>query len=58
VAEGRALIASGAAQGGMIAKLDESLAAIEAGVPSIYILKSDIARALAEPGAVGTVLLP
>ena len=58
VAEGRALIASGAAQGGMIAKLDESLTAIEAGVPSIYIVKSDIARALAEPGAVGTVLLP
>ncbi len=57
VAEGRALIESGAAHGGMVAKLDESLAAVSAGVPAIYILKSDIARALAEPGAVGTVLV-
>lgn len=58
VAEGRALIASGAAKGGMVAKLDESLAAVEAGVPAIYIVKSDIARALAQPGSVGTVLVP
>ncbi len=58
VAEGRALIASGAAQGGMIAKLDESLAAVEAGVPAIYILKDAIARALDAPGSVGTVLVP
>ena len=58
VAEGRALIQTGAAQGGMVAKLDESLAAVEAGVPAIYILKSDIARALAQPGSVGTVLIP
>jgi acetylglutamate kinase len=58
VAEGRALIASGAAQGGMIAKLDESLTAIEAGVPAIYIVKDAIARALEAPGSVGTVLVP
>jgi acetylglutamate kinase len=58
VKEGRILIASGAAQGGMVAKLDESLAAIEAGVPAIYVVQHDIARALDEPGAVGTVLLP
>lgn len=58
VAEGRALIAGGAAQGGMIAKLEESLAAVEAGVPAIYIVKDQIARALEEPGAVGTVLVP
>ena len=58
VAEGRALIDSGAAQGGMVAKLDESLAAVEAGVPAIYILKNDIARALREPGSVGTILVP
>ncbi len=58
MAEGRALIASGAAQGGMIAKLDESLTAIEAGVPAIYIVKDAIARALDAPGSVGTVLVP
>jgi acetylglutamate kinase len=58
VAEGRVLIASGVAQGGMVAKLDESLTAVAAGVPAIYIVKDQIARALEEPGAVGTVLVP
>jgi acetylglutamate kinase len=58
VAEGRELIASGVAQGGMIAKLDESLTAVAAGVRAIYILERDIARALDQPGAVGTVLVP
>jgi acetylglutamate kinase len=56
--EGRALIESGAAQGGMVAKLDESLTAVESGVKSIYILKDHIADALEEPGSVGTVLVP
>lgn len=56
--EGRELIASGVAKGGMVAKLDESLSAIEAGVKSIYILKDHIAQALEEPGSVGTVLVP
>ena len=42
----------------MIAKLDESLNAIVAGVPAIHILSHEIARALAAPGTVGTVLLP
>ncbi|MEO6950634.1 MAG: acetylglutamate kinase [Polyangia bacterium] len=58
VAEGRALIDSGVAKGGMVAKLDESLAAIAGGVRAIYILQRDIAAALAAPGTVGTVLLP
>ena len=56
VAEGRALIANGAAKGGMVAKLDESLTAVQTGVPAIYILERDIARALECPGTVGTVL--
>jgi acetylglutamate kinase len=58
VAEGRALIHSGAAKGGMVAKLDESLSAIEAGVRAIYIVQRDVARAIAAPGSVGTVLVP
>ena len=58
VAEGRALIDSGIAKGGMVAKLDESLTAIAAGVRVIYILERDIAKAISAPGTVGTVLVP
>ena len=58
VPEGRALIASGVAKGGMVAKLDESLSAITSGVRAIYILQRDIAAAIAAPGTIGTVLLP
>ena len=58
VTEGRALIDSGVAKGGMVAKLDESLSAIVAGVRTIFILQRDIAAAIARPGTIGTVLLP
>ena len=57
ISEGRALIASGAAKGGMVAKLDESLTAVQSGVPAIYILDRNITGALDAPGSVGTILV-
>lgn len=55
----RAGIASGAIGGGMIAKVEEAVAAVEAGVPEVFVLgglsSGDLERALAEPGSVGTV---
>lgn len=61
VAEGRALIASGAVTKGMIPKLEESFAALEAGVARIHIVGrlggGDLAREVASPGSVGTVLV-
>lgn len=56
--DARAAIADGTVTGGMIPKLEESLAAIADGVKSIYIINGDIERALKEPGAVGTILEP
>lgn len=58
VAEGRRAIADGTVSGGMIPKLEESFAALDLGVRAIYIVAGEIARAVQEPGAVGTVLLP
>ncbi|WP_441289197.1 acetylglutamate kinase [Sorangium sp. KYC3313] len=62
VAEGRALIASGAVTRGMIPKLEESFAALAEGVRRIHILgrlkPGDLAREASEPGAIGTVLVP
>jgi acetylglutamate kinase len=62
VAEGRALIASGAVTKGMIPKLEESFAALAEGVKRIQIVgrlgPGDLAREAAEPGSIGTVLLP
>jgi acetylglutamate kinase len=58
VAEGRRAIADGVVSGGMIPKLEESFAALALGARAIYILDRDLARALADPGSVGTVLLP
>lgn len=62
VAEGRALIASGAVTKGMIPKLEESFAALAEGVRRIHILgrlrPGDLAREVASPGSVGTVLVP
>lgn len=59
VAEARAAIAAGAVQGGMIPKLEEAFAPLEAGVPAVHIVApGEIARALAAPGSVGTLLLP
>jgi acetylglutamate kinase len=58
VAEGRRAIADGTVTGGMIPKLEESFDALAAGARAIHILAGDLARAVADPGAVGTVLLP
>lgn len=58
VAEGRRAIAEGIVGGGMIPKLEESFAALAAGVKRIVITDGDVARAVREPGAVGTTLLP
>lgn len=60
--EGRALISSGAVTKGMIVKLEESFAALVAGVRRIHIVgklaRGDLAREARTPGSVGTVLLP
>jgi acetylglutamate kinase len=58
VAEGRRAIADGTVSGGMIPKLEESFAALELGARAIYIVAGELARAVQEPGAVGTVLVP
>jgi acetylglutamate kinase len=58
MAEGRRAIAEGVVWGGMIPKLEESFAALASGVRSVLIVGRDLARAVAEPGAVGTLLLP
>ena len=61
IAEGRRAIAEGIVTKGMIPKLEESFAAIEAGVHAVHIVgriaPGDLARAVAEPGSVGTVLV-
>ena len=53
-------IASGAVTKGMIPKLEESFAAIASGVKSVLIVgklaRGELARAVREPGSVGTVL--
>ena len=63
VAEARAAIADGTVQGGMIPKLDESIRVLENGeVSAIHIVgdleSGDLRRELAEPGSIGTALLP
>ena len=62
VAQGRDAIADGTVQGGMIPKLEESFLAIERGVGRIHVVGAlgdgDLVRALNEPGAIGTTLLP
>jgi acetylglutamate kinase len=61
VAEGHALIASGAVTKGMIPKLTESFAALGRGVRRIHIVgrlgPGDLAREAEAPGSVGTVLV-
>ena len=42
----------------MIPKLEESFAALSLGARAIYIVAGELARAMREPGSVGTVLLP
>ena len=61
VAEGRALIASGVAMGGMQAKLNAALAALEAGVEEVRIAPGAADRVLSrilEGEALGTRLAP
>ncbi len=61
-AESKEAIASGVVTKGMIPKLEESFAAIRAGVRAVHIVgklgHGDLVRALTEPGSVGTVLVP
>jgi acetylglutamate kinase len=61
-AESKAAIASGVVTKGMIPKLEESFAAIKAGVRAVHVVgklaAGDLARALTEPGSVGTMLVP
>jgi acetylglutamate kinase len=56
-AEARRAIADGVVTGGMIPKLEESLEALRLGAHAIHILDGDLARAVREPGSVGTVLI-
>jgi acetylglutamate kinase len=59
-AEARAAIEDGTVKGGMIPKLEESLAALERGVREVQILgkllPGDIVRAVRSPGSVGTAV--
>ena len=62
-AEARAAIADGSIKGGMIPKIEESLAVLATGtVGSIHIVgdlgPGDLLRALDQPGSIGTALLP
>lgn len=62
VEEGKKAIADGVVTKGMIPKLEESFAAIAKGVRAVHVVgrleRGDLARAVAEPGSVGTVLVP
>jgi acetylglutamate kinase len=60
--EGKKAIEDGTITKGMIPKIDESFTAIADGVKAVYIVgklgPGDLARAVREPGSVGTVLAP
>lgn len=60
VAEAQAAIRDGVVTGGMIPKLEEAIAVVREGVGAIHILgklgPGDLARAVREPGSVGTEL--
>lgn len=60
-AEGARAIDEGVVTKGMIPKIEESFAAIAAGVRAVHIVgrlaRGDLARAVREPGSVGTVLV-
>jgi acetylglutamate kinase len=54
----RGAIAAGTVLGGMIPKLEEAFAPLAAGVRAVHIVApGEIARALAAPGAAGTLLV-
>ncbi len=56
--EARREIAEGRVQGGMIPKLEEAFAPLEAGVGAVHIVgPGEIAASLDRPGSVGTVLV-
>jgi acetylglutamate kinase len=61
VAEGKQAIADGVVTKGMIPKLEESFAAIAEGVKAVHVVgrlsRGELAREVAEPGSVGTVLV-
>ena len=61
-AEATAAIEGGVVTKGMIPKLEESFAAIASGVRSVLVVgklaRGELARAVREPGSVGTVLYP
>ncbi|HEU4536283.1 MAG TPA: acetylglutamate kinase, partial [Polyangiaceae bacterium] len=61
-AEGKEAIAAGVVTKGMIPKLEEAFAAIREGVRAVHVVgrlgPGDLARALTEPGSVGTTLVP
>jgi acetylglutamate kinase len=62
VADGRKAIADGVVTKGMIPKLEESFAAIAEGVKAVHVVgrlsRGQLAREVAQPGSVGTVLVP
>jgi acetylglutamate kinase len=61
VADGKQAIVEGVVTKGMIPKLEESFAAIAQGVRAVHVVgrleRGQLAREVAEPGSVGTVLL-
>ena len=61
VADGRKAIADGVVTKGMIPKLEESFTAIAEGVNAVHVVghleRGQLAREVAEPGSVGTVLV-
>ena len=61
IAEGKRAIEEGVVTKGMIPKLEESFAAIGEGVRAVHVVgrlaAGDLARAVTEPGSVGTVLV-
>ena len=61
MSEGRRAIEEGVVTKGMIPKLEESFAAIAEGVRAVHVVgrlaRGDLARAVSEPGSVGTVLV-
>lgn len=61
IADGKRAIEEGIVTKGMIPKLEESFAAISEGVRAVYVVgrlqRSDLVRAIAEPGSVGTMLI-
>lgn len=58
VADARAAIRDGVVKGGMIPKLEEAFAPLDAGVAAVHIVAAgEIAASLAVPGTVGTLLV-